>query len=232
MKNKINKVNLALAAVITAGIIATILPAAGQQNQQQPQPPQNRQPRQPNQPPGGAGNRGGGRFFGNMLDEKQQQLLMEAMQANAAEINALQEKLRTAQQELVKAVLAEKYDEQVVKQKAEAVAKLQVDMTMLRAKAISSVTPTLTAEQKQDLETSPFVSFMLTSGFGGGRGGFGGPGMAPGGFGGRGGFGPGGAQGGPGGAGATPGAGGRRGGAARGAQPGGATGGNQPQQTQ
>lgn len=44
----------------------------------------------------------GGRFFGNMLDDKQQQLLMEAMQTNAADINVLQEKLRIAQQELVK----------------------------------------------------------------------------------------------------------------------------------
>ncbi len=229
MKNKLNRVNLALAAVMTAGIIAT-LPASGQQAQQ-PQPPaQNQQGQPPNQQAGAPPNRGG-RFFGNMLDDKQQQLLMEAMQANAADVNAIQEKMRAAQQELVKAVLAEKYDEQVVKQKAEAVAKLQVDMTMLRAKAFSAVTPTLTPEQKQDLENSPFVSFMLSGGFGGGRGAFGGPG----GFGGRGGFAPGGGQGGLGGQGAAPGGfgGGRRGGAGRGAQQGGAgvTGGNQ-QQTQ
>ncbi len=236
MKNKINKVNLALASVMTAGIIATTLPVAGQQDQtRQPQPPaqppQNRQPQPPNQQPGGQPNRGG-RFFGNMLDDKQQQLLMEAMQTNAADINALQEKLRIAQQELVKAVLAEKYDEQVVRQKAEAVAKLQVEMTMLRAKAISAVTPTLTVEQKQDLENSPFVSFMLTSGGFGGRGGFGAAGAA----GGRGGFAPGGGPGGFGGPGAAPGGfGGRRGGtggATRGAQQGGPAGGNQPQQTQ
>lgn len=247
MKNKINKVNLALASVMTAGIIATTLPVAGQQDQtQQPQPPaqppQNRQPQPPNRQPGGQPNRGG-RFFGNMLDDKQQQLLMEAMQTNAADINALQEKLRIAQQELVKAVLAEKYDEQVVRQKAEAVAKLQVEMTMLRAKAISAVTPTLTVEQKQDLENSPFISFMLTSGGFGGRGGFGAAGAA----GGRGGFGGGAAGMGPGGGfggaagmglgGAGMGAGGRRGaagtgGATRGTQQGGPAGGNQPQRTQ
>src|SRR5213593_5314298 len=89
--------------------------------------------------PGGGGNgpgpRGGGGFGGGMaLDEQQRELFREANQKNADQLRALDEKLRAAQKELVKATLAEKYDEKAVREKAEAVAKVKVEMTTLRAK--------------------------------------------------------------------------------------------------
>ncbi len=124
------------------------------------------------QPAQGGGGRGG---FG--LDEQQRTLFREALQKDSDKIRALDEKLRVAQKELVDAVLAATYDEKVVKEKAEAVAKIQVEMTMLRSKALATVAPTLKPEQKQEIAQSRFAIMMLSGGFGGGGGdqaGFGG----------------------------------------------------------
>jgi Spy/CpxP family protein refolding chaperone len=125
----------------------------------------------PGQPPAGMGGRGGG----IMLDEKQRELLTEARKKSGDEVRALEEKLRVAQRDFVRATVAEKYDEKVVREKADAIAKLQADMAVLNAKAFSSVAPTLKAEQREQIETSPF-GYMYVSG-GGGRPTFGGAGF-------------------------------------------------------
>lgn len=125
-------------------------------------------------PPNFAGGRGG---FGLNLDEKQNELLREAMQAESDELRKLSEKLQAAQKELMTAVVAEKYDEAVVRQKADAVSKIQTDITVLRAKAFAAVAPTLKPEQREQIENNRMVSSIITGAglsFGGG-GGFGGP---------------------------------------------------------
>jgi Spy/CpxP family protein refolding chaperone len=130
------------------------------------------------QGPGGFQGQGGfqGRGGGGMavLDEQQRNLLREALQKEQDPLRALDEKLRAAQKELMQAVLAEKYDEQVVRQKAEAVAKIEVEMTLLRAKALATVAPTLKTEQKESMINSPFGAMMLRGGMMMDRGG-GGP---------------------------------------------------------
>jgi len=118
------------------------------------------------------------------LDDQQRELFREAMQKNSEQLRSLDEKLRAAQKELVKAAIAEQYDEKIVREKAEAVGKIQVEMTALRAKAFSVVVPTLKPEQREQLENSPFGANMLMGGFGGRGAGFGGPG-GPGGPGGN-----------------------------------------------
>ena len=122
---------------------------------------------------GGAGGFTGGGLTGGglALDEKQRELYREASEKNRDELTKLDEKLRAAQKELLQAVIAEKYDDKTVQTKAEAVAKIQTDMTILRAKALSTVAPTLKPEQREQLENSRFGAMMLTSG---GMGGFGG----------------------------------------------------------
>jgi Spy/CpxP family protein refolding chaperone len=132
---------------------------------------------------GGGGGAAGGRNFGGFgglnLDDKQNELLREAMQADSDELRKLTEKLQAAQKELLKAVIAEKYDEPAVRGKAEAVAKIQTEITMLRAKAFATVSPTLKAEQREQLEGSRVaISFISGTaiGFGGGNAGFGGNG--------------------------------------------------------
>src|SRR5262249_44809371 len=99
--------------------------------------------------PGGLAGAGG--FGGIALDDKQRELYRDASEQNRDELRALDEKLRAAQKELMQAVLAEKYDEAIVRQKADAVAKIQTDMTVLRAKALSTVVPTLKPEQREQL---------------------------------------------------------------------------------
>jgi Spy/CpxP family protein refolding chaperone len=104
------------------------------------------------------------------LDEKQRELFREAMQNESEELRKLNDKLQTAQKELVQAVVAEKYDEPVVRQKAEAVSKIQTDITMLRAKAFSPISPTLKPEQREQLDQNwRFgLGYVMGGGFGGG----------------------------------------------------------------
>lgn len=116
---------------------------------------------------GGAGGFGGMRGGAGMLDEKQREVLREAVQSHRDEIRKFDEQLMAAQKELMKAVLAEKQDEKVIREKAEIVAKIQVEQTMIRAKIIASVSPTLKPEQRAQLEQSPYMLGALTSGMGG-----------------------------------------------------------------
>ncbi|HEY2953380.1 MAG TPA: periplasmic heavy metal sensor [Verrucomicrobiae bacterium] len=100
--------------------------------------------------PGGAGGfAGAGGFGGIALDEKQRELYRDASEQNSDELKKLDEKLRAAQKELMQAVLAEKFDDKSVREKADAVAKIQTDITVLRAKALSTVAPTLKPEQRE-----------------------------------------------------------------------------------
>lgn len=179
--------------------------------------------------PGGRGGFGGGFGGGINLDDKQRELLREASTKNTDEIKKLQDKLTAGQKELMQAILAEKYDEKVVQEKADAVSKIQTEMLMLRAKALSTIAPTLKPEQREQLITSRMGTMMLSGGFGGG--GFGGGGQGGPGQGGQGGFRNGGGA--PGGAaGQPPGAGGAggRGRGGRGGQGGPGVGGQPPAQ--
>ena len=152
MRTLFAKLTRAAAVVLAAGVVTTASAQA---------------------PGGGFQGRGGG----VMLDDQQQSVYREALQKESEALKSLDEKLRAAQKELVTAVLAEKYEEKVVREKAEAVAKIQVEITLLRSKALATVAPTLKADQKENLLTSRFTIMMLNGGFDMmGRGGQGGPG--------------------------------------------------------
>lgn len=131
---------------------------------------------------GRGGTFGGGPGGGFNLDDKQRELFREASQNESDELRKLNDKLQGAQKDLVQAVVAEKYDEKAVREKAEAVSKIQTDITMLRAKAFSAVAPTLKPEQREHLDQNwrVGVGFIMGGGigFGGGTvagGGRGGP---------------------------------------------------------
>src|SRR5688572_12699697 len=128
---------------------------------------------------GGANTPGGrGNFVaGFNLDDKQRELLREATQKESDELRKLNEKLQAAQKELVQSVIAEKYDEKAVREKAEAVSKIQMEITMLRAKAFATVSPTLKPEQREQLDNSQIAIGMIMGGggFGGGRASFAAP---------------------------------------------------------
>lgn len=102
-------------------------------------------------------------FGGLNLDDKQRDLLREAVQKDAAETRRVEEKLRVAQKELAQVTIAAPYDEKVLREKADAVAKLQSELTVLRARAFATLAPTLTAEQREQMENSPFLASVLSN---------------------------------------------------------------------
>lgn len=127
------------------------------------------------QPAGGAG-QGRGPGFGMMLNDEQRNTLRSAMEKQQDQFNQLNEKLQAAQKEFMQAVLAAKQDEKVIKEKADAVAKIQSEILVLRAKAFGEVAPSLSQEQKDQLINSRFGIMMMQ-----GPGFMRGPGAAPGG---------------------------------------------------
>lgn len=98
------------------------------------------------------------------LDEKQRTLLRESMQSHRDELRQLDEKMQAAQKQLMEAVLADKQDSAVIREKAEALAKVQVEQTVLRAKIVAVVVPTLTPEQREQIENSPMAMMLLGGG--------------------------------------------------------------------
>ena len=114
--------------------------------------------------PGPGGFQGGGPGGGIALDDKQRELFKDALQKESDELRQLDEKLRAAQKELIQAVIAEKADEITIREKAEAVAKIEVEMTLLRAKAFATVAHTLKPEQREQFENSRFGAAILTGG--------------------------------------------------------------------
>jgi Spy/CpxP family protein refolding chaperone len=113
---------------------------------------------------------GGGRGRGSPPDAagtpaltlRQQQLLQQNLQKDADKLRGLEEKLRVAQQEILAAALASPFDQKALQGKAEAVAKVQADITLLRAKALSAVAQTMRAADKQQLAASPTAPSILT----------------------------------------------------------------------
>lgn len=112
------------------------------------------------QPAGGAG-QGRGPGFGVALNDDQRQALRNAMDKQQDQFNQLNEKLQAAQKEFMQAVLAAKQDEKVIKEKADAVAKIQSEILVLRAKAFGEIAPTLSQEQKDQLINSRFGIMMM-----------------------------------------------------------------------
>jgi Spy/CpxP family protein refolding chaperone len=65
----------------------------------------------------------------------------------------LQAKLRAARQDFVETSVDQKFDENVLLQKAMVAAHIEAEMAVLRARAMSEVQPPLTAEQIQKIKT-------------------------------------------------------------------------------
>jgi Spy/CpxP family protein refolding chaperone len=113
------------------------------------------------QAPGGGGPRG-------ILTQEQRTKMRDAMQGSQTDLTQLNEKLAAAQKDALKAILAKNPDEKTVRAKIEAVTKVQVEMAMLRFKALKEIAPTLTEEQKTQMEERPALGYnALLGGFGG-----------------------------------------------------------------
>ena len=96
-------------------------------------------------------------------------ILSEDQRASYQKINAemreqlmaLQPKIQAAQQEIFEAGLSQKFDENLVRQKAQAAAPLIADTLVIRAKVFSEIQPPLSAEQIEQIKemANPRPSF-------------------------------------------------------------------------
>lgn len=112
---------------------------------------------------GGAGNRLGGDIerIAAVLTPEQREFMRSSIEENRDQTRALDEKVRTARKAALDAALDKKFDEAVLRQKLEAAAKLDIDLMLIRAKALSKVEPPLSAEQIEKIKNPPPMSDMI-----------------------------------------------------------------------
>jgi len=105
------------------------------------------------QGPGGYGPRVGGGFerVFAILTEEQRTSFRQAMEGQREAVRELEQKSGEARRELMEAALVDKFDEGKVRQKLNALMKVDADLTMVRIKALSKMEPALTAEQLEKL---------------------------------------------------------------------------------
>ena len=116
---------------------------------------------------GGAGRRGGGPLA-NLSDEQR-----EALRTLNTDTRELNTKLSEARKELNASVYAETINEAAIREKSAAVAKIEADIAVARAKGFAKIRDKFTAEQIDGFKNMPGFG---GGGFGGRGGGAGGPG--------------------------------------------------------
>ena len=115
---------------------------------------------------------GGGGMRGGMLTQDQRTKMRDSLQSSQTQLTQLNEKLAAAQKEAITAMLAKDATDKTVQPKIEAVAKIQTEIALLRFKGVKEIAPTLTDEQKTQMQERPGVGYnMLLGGFGGMGGG-------------------------------------------------------------
>jgi hypothetical protein len=77
------------------------------------------------------------------------------MEASRKEARPLEEKMRAARRDLQEAIHSEKLDEQLIRDKAAEIGKLEGDLAVIRAKAIARIHPPLTREQLARMKNMP-----------------------------------------------------------------------------
>lgn len=125
------------------------------------------QPERQFQPPGGgqfrpqAGVMGGlaGLQVMRVLTEEQRQSMRDALQDQREKMQPIEQQLREARKDILAAGLGEKFDETAVREKALKIAKLEAELTVLRAKALSHIKPPLSAEQIEQIKSAPAPEF-------------------------------------------------------------------------
>lgn len=144
------------------GLCAALFACAGLSTAQPASPDRPRPDRAPQQRPFGGGARFGGGQPGQLfplmervLTEDQRQSLRSAMEAQREQSREIEGKLREARRELMKTGMIDKFDEAAVRAKALEAAKLDAELTVLRAKAFSQMKPPLSAEQIEQLKNPP-----------------------------------------------------------------------------
>ena len=108
-------------------------------------------PKNPDRPTPIAGGQG---FFmnglgpvGNVLTDEQRASFRQAMEAQREKMRDTETKLRDVRKKLIEAGLDGKFDEDAVRKQAMAVATLEAELSVIRARALSQLQPPLSPEQ-------------------------------------------------------------------------------------
>jgi Spy/CpxP family protein refolding chaperone len=152
--NKFSLCSLATTFLLAGGLLVQ---AQSDPNQPaRPRPPGDR-PRaergeaRPQPQPGGPGLA----QIERVLTEEQREDMRSIMMAQREAMRETNEKIRVARQDLLKAVLADSFNEDTVRAKAMAVAKLEAELTVMRAKALAQMQPPLSDEQMERIKNAP-----------------------------------------------------------------------------
>jgi uncharacterized membrane protein len=90
-----------------------------------------------------------------VLTAEQRRSFREATQETLKEGQELQEKIREARKAVTEATYASKFKESNLRKKLQAAAKLETDLAILRARAISKIDPPLSEEQIEWINNPP-----------------------------------------------------------------------------
>lgn len=146
---------LLLVAMLLLGIgLATAQPATDEAKPTRLPPRRAPMGERPGFQPGGLGSQ----FFtlvDRVLTDDQKASLRTAMESRGDQMRDIEDKLRAAHRELLKAAMMEKFDEDSVRAKATEVSKLDIELAVLRAKAFSEMQPPLSPDQIQQLRRMP-----------------------------------------------------------------------------
>ena len=109
----------------------------------------------------------GGRFFpalNRVLTDEQRQSLRAALEPQRDKMPLLEEKVRASRRALLDAAVSGKFDENLVRQSAEASAGAEAELTMIYVRALSQMRPPLSAQQIQQLKDFQPGQFQAQSG--------------------------------------------------------------------
>lgn len=135
-------------------------PGPPNQGQDRPQPPYRGAAPDRERIARGDGVPMGGQWgFMGVLNEEQRMSMRGVLQEQREKMRDLEEKLRKARQETMETALEGKFNESAVRKKAMEQAKIEAEMSVLRAKALSEVKPPLTPEQIERLKNPPVPQF-------------------------------------------------------------------------
>ncbi len=90
----------------------------------------------------------------NVLTDEQRASFRKNMAAQRERMRNLQTQLREARRDLLAASVSGTFDEQNIRPKAMAVARMEAQLAVQRARAVSQIQPPLTAEQKEKIMNS------------------------------------------------------------------------------
>lgn len=144
--------------VLLAAAFSVVAVRAAEQNPDPPRGPRpvdNLRVERRAGPPGervaGGQLRGGGPPIESVLNEEQRAEFREGMQAHREEFRELELKAARLRREYDEALFAEKLDEKLVREKSAALAEVDADRALIRARAFAKVRPSLSEEQLERL---------------------------------------------------------------------------------